>query len=137
MTYNTVKRSELIKFLSENGGQAFSVDDICSRILVNGCGKSTVYRLISKLSAEGLVRRIFDGKTRSATYQYVNTGSCSEHFHLKCNDCGKIIHLDGVTSNILETRILKTEGFSLEGGILLWGKCFECRAQHEKEGAEA
>lgn len=126
MTYNTAKRNELISFLATNSGQAFTVDDICSNILKDGSGKSTVYRLISKLLEEGAVRRIFDGKTRSATYQYVDTGACSEHLHLKCNGCGKIIHLDDLTSHILESRILKTEGFSVDNGALLYGKCGSC-----------
>ncbi len=127
MTYNTQKRNELISFLSANGGQAFSVEDICSQILADGGGKSTVYRLISKLCSEGLVRRVLDGKTRSATYQYIDTGSCSEHFHLKCNICGKIIHLNNSTSQSLESSILKTEGFHVDGGVLLYGKCFDCK----------
>ncbi len=129
MTYNTAKRNELISFLSQNGGQAFSIDDICSRILVNGCGKSTVYRLMAKLQEQGLVRRIFDGKTRSATYQYIDTGRCAEHFHLKCKGCGRVIHLDDVTSHILESRIFKSEGFSVERGMLLLGNCRDCKAK--------
>ncbi len=126
MTYNTVKKNEIISFLSKNSGQAFTIDDICTRILNDGAGKSTVYRIVARLAEDGVVRRVHNGSGRSASYQYVNTGHCSEHFHLKCNDCGRLIHLDDITSHILETRILRSEGFSLDGGMLLYGKCKNC-----------
>ena len=126
MTYNTEKRAELLEFLENGGGQAFTIEDICSAILKDGRGKSTVYRLVSKLVDEGALRRISDGKTRHVTYQYIRSGDCAEHLHLKCNVCGRLIHLDCVTSHILEKRILKTEGFALDDGALLYGKCESC-----------
>ena len=126
MTYNTEKRAEIIDFFSNQGGQAFSAEEICSAILIDGRGKSTVYRLISKLVDQGILRRISDKKTRHVTYQRIHDVGCSEHLHLKCNVCGKLIHLDDETSHTLGTRILKTEGFTIDGGALLYGKCESC-----------
>ena len=126
MIYNTEKRAELLDFLKRGRGQAFSIEEICAAILNDGHGKSTVYRLISKLVDEGEVRRIADGKTRHVTYQYIHSGHCAEHLHLKCKECGKLIHLDGITSHILEKRILKSEGFALDEGALLYGRCESC-----------
>ena len=135
MIYNTEKRTELLNFL-KSGGQAYTVEEICSLILDGGHGKSTVYRLISKLVDEGIVRRISDGKTRKVTYQYIHSGACAEHLHLKCKECGRLIHLDEHTSHILEKRILKTEGFALDDGALLYGKCRSCIFSEEGEGAD-
>ena len=126
MIYNTEKRAELIDFLKLGGGRAFSIEEICSAILKDGRGKSTVYRLISKLVDEGEVRRIADGKNRHVTYQYIHSGHCAQHLHLKCKDCGRLIHLDGELSSSLEERILKTEGFMLDLGALLYGRCEKC-----------
>ena len=126
MIYNTEKRAELLDFLKKGGGQPYTALDICSAILKDGHGKSTVYRLISKLVDEGVLRRISDGKTRHVTYQYIHSGNCAEHLHLKCKECGRLIHLDDVTSHILEKRILKTEGFALDEGALLYGRCESC-----------
>ena len=126
MIYNTEKRAELLDFLKRGRGQAFSIEEICAAILNDGHGKSTVYRLISKLVDEGEVRRIADGKTRHVTYQYIHSGHCAEHLHLKCKECGKLIHLDGELSSALEERILKTKGFMLDLGALLYGKCEKC-----------
>ena len=127
MTYNTEKRAEILEFFSRMGGQAISAEDICSAILTDGHGKSTVYRLISKLVDQGILRRISDAKTRHVTYQYVHSGcSCSEHLHLKCKDCGKLIHLDEETSQRLGISILKNEGFTIDEGALLYGICKKC-----------
>ena len=126
MIYNTEKRSELIAFFENGSGQAYTIDEICRSILPDGQGKSTVYRLISRLVDEGKVRKISDAKTRHVTYQYLYTGRCAEHLHLKCKECGRLIHLDDVTSHILEKRIFKSEGFTLDVGALLYGVCDGC-----------
>ncbi len=132
MTYNTEKRSALLNFLENGGAQAYTIEEICAGILTDGRGKSTVYRLVSRLVDEGLVRRISDGKTRHVTYQYIYSGSCADHMHLKCKECGRLIHLDDVTSHILEKRIMKSEGFALDDGALLYGRCDRCLYKREE-----
>ena len=116
----------IINFLKSGGGQAYTVEEICKAILNGDGGKSTVYRIISRLVDDGILRRISDGKTRHVTYQYIRVGSCAEHLHLKCKDCGRLIHLDDVTSHILEKRIFNTEGFALDEGALIYGHCDRC-----------
>ena len=135
MTYNTEKRAEIIRLFKKCGGQAFSAEDIATAILNDGHGKSTVYRLISKLVDEGELRRISDGKTRRVTYQFIHTGHCSEHLHLKCKECGKLIHLDDEISHMLENRIMSAKGFALDDGALLYGKCKSCIYSAKKGGA--
>lgn len=131
MTYNTDKRAELVSFFENCGEKEFTAAEICSNILNNGGGKSTVYRLISKLVDEGVLRRISDAKTRRVTYQYIHHGHCAEHLHLKCKDCGALIHLDDDTSHILEKEIFKSKGFALDDGALLYGRCDKCIYAHE------
>ena len=126
MTYRTEKKEELLSFLSNSGGQALTIDEICREILDGDKGKSTVYRLISRLVDDGRVRRISDGKTRRVTYQYIAAGHCAEHLHLKCKECGRLFHLDGAVSKTLEKRILKINGFEIDEGALLYGKCKSC-----------
>ena len=126
MIYNTEKRTKLIEFLSNNPNKSYTAEEICRGILDGEHGKSTVYRLIAKLVEDGAVHRISDAKTRKITYQYIGTLGCSEHLHLKCKECGKLIHLDCVTSHILERRIFKSEGFALDGGAMILGKCEGC-----------
>ena len=126
MIYNTEKRTKLIDFLSENSNCAYTAEEICHKILGGEQGKSTIYRLISRLVNDGVIHRISDAKTRRITYQYIGSRGCSEHLHLKCKECGKLIHLDCVTSHILERRIFKSEGFALDGGAMIFGRCEGC-----------
>ena len=130
MTYNTEKRASVISFLERNGGTAFTIDEIAERLSPDGSGKSTYYRLISKLVEEGVIKRISDEKTRHTTYQYLGSTGCGEHLHLKCKECGKLIHLDHSTSHAVEDKILEMGGFSIDEGAILFGKCKGC-----KEGA--
>lgn len=126
MIYNTEKRTKLIEFLSSNSKNAYTAEEICRSILDGERGKSTIYRLISKLVDDGILHRISDAKTRRITYQYIGSRGCSEHLHLKCTECGKLIHLDDTTSHILEKRIFKSRGFALDGGAMIFGKCEGC-----------
>ncbi len=125
MSYKTGKKGEVIAFLRERGG-AYTIEQICDSVAEGGSGRSTVYRLVSELVASGEVRRISDGRTRHCTYQYVGGESCRGHLHLKCKECGRLIHLDEGTTEILERMLLKCEGFSIDISELLIGRCGEC-----------
>ena len=126
MTYNTEKRSKTVALLSENSGQAFSIEEIAARVRPDGKGKSSVYRIVAQLCREGAVRKITDAQSRHTTYQYLGGHECAEHLHLKCKGCGRLIHLDCETSRLLESKIMATQGFSLDEGALLFGKCEDC-----------
>lgn len=126
MTYNTEKRTAVISFLEENRARAFTIDEIAASLSPDGSGKSTYYRLISKLVDEGSVRRIGDEKTRHATYQYLGGEKCAEHLHLKCKECGKLIHLDHGTTHYIESKIMSAGGFLIDEGAIIFGKCTSC-----------
>jgi Fur family ferric uptake transcriptional regulator len=126
LTYKTEKKGAVLNFFKNAGRSAYTVEEICDRILPDGKGKSTVYRIISGLVDNGVLHRIADAKSRHVTYQYMEHGGCSEHFHLKCKDCGKLIHLDDELSHLFEKEILKLKGFALDEGALLYGKCDKC-----------
>ena len=126
MGYTTGKKELIIEFLSQNHDMSYTTEEIAEAVTLNGKGKSTVYRLISELVAQGVLRRLSDGKTRHCTYQYVGGEHCHKHMHLKCNACGKLIHLDEGTTRAFERKVLTLGGFSIEEGSFLYGKCKEC-----------
>ena len=125
MSYNTEKRSELLGFLKENSDRAFSIEEICDRLTDGGRGKSTLYRQTAKLVEEGFVSRIPQG-SRKFVYQYMDKHQCAGHLHLKCLDCGKLLHLDSATSHAVENDLLFSQGFAIDGGCILYGKCRSC-----------
>ncbi len=134
MTYRTEKKEALLNFFRNAGDRTYTVEEICEQILIDGKGKSTVYRLVSALVESGALRRISDAKSRHVTYQYIRFGHCSEHLHLKCKECGELIHLDDDISHLFEEKILKLKGFALDDGALLYGRCNKCNLIGNKNG---
>ena len=126
MKYETGKKEAIISFLRMGSEHSFTLVEICEAIARDGKGQSTVYRLVSELVREGSVRRISDGKTRHCTYQYVGGAECKSHLHLKCRECGKLIHLGKAISSKLLSEVYSAGGFTVEGGGMLFGKCKEC-----------
>ena len=126
MKYTTGKRQRIIDFLSKNCQSAYTLEEISSALTEDGKGKSTVYRIVSELVAEGKITRISDGRTRHCTYQYVGGESCHAHLHLKCKGCGRLVHLGEGESRRFERVLLDIGGFVIEEGTLLFGTCKEC-----------
>ena len=126
MKYNTGKKKQITDFLSENAHTAFTLEEISETVAPDGKGKSTVYRIVSELVEAAVVKRISDGKTRHCSYQYIGSCECKSHLHLKCRDCGKLIHLDRNTSENLTAALRENGGFTLEYGCMLFGKCERC-----------
>lgn len=124
MEYNTTQKKQLLDFLKENNEVAFAIEDIASRISV---GKSTIYRLMPKLIKDGIVKRFTKGTTRVFLYQYINCEECSGHLHMKCTDCGKILHMDNKITNALLSNIMCDNEFSVDKNqTILFGKCSHC-----------
>ena len=128
--YHTEKREAISRFLRENAHSAFSLEEICSELCPDGKGKSTVYRLISRFVLEGTVRKIADGHSRHNAYQWIGEG-CHHHLHLKCTECGTVIHLDHETSHAFENALRSSLSFVLdEEQTLLFGRCKGCSAHN-------
>ena len=126
MTYTTGKKERIIEYLSSNANNSYTLEEICEAVTEDGHGKSTVYRLVSELVGEGVLKRLSDGRTRHCTYQYVGFDGCHDHLHLKCKGCGKLVHLDESLSHQLEAVVLRSGGFLIDEGTMLFGTCREC-----------
>ena len=61
MGYTTGKKEKIIELLSEHAGETYTLEEICDQILDGESGRSTVYRIVSELVADGSLRRISDG----------------------------------------------------------------------------
>ena len=126
MTYNLDRRSEIIALLSNERENAFTTKEICQRLLGEQGGKSTVYRIVSALVEDGVIKRISDRKSRHVKYQYLGEKVCTEHLHLKCSACGRLIHLDKSISESIVNSLKLSDGFYLDRSEFLIGKCHKC-----------
>lgn len=126
MGYTTGKKEKIMRLMRDNHGVSYSLEHICELVLDGDSGKSTVYRIVSELVADGCLRRICDERTRRVTYQYMGSEECHNHLHLKCKGCGRLIHLDDKISRELEDSVRSAGGFSIDEGALLLGTCLDC-----------
>ena len=124
---------QLLRFLKKHSQKSFTIDEICNEMHEDGQittppGKSTLYRLIPKLVDENMVKQFSEGKGRKNVYQITGDETCGHHLHLKCTNCGKIIHMDNHISAELSQRIAAHNQFMVSAGkTTIFGICGECQ----------
>ena len=128
--YNTKQKIFLIEFFKENPEKQYSAKEI-SKFLCNNhkIGESTVYRLISKLVNEKKIRRFRGENAKSVVYQYAgDNNQCDRHFHLKCTECGALIHLNCEHMDKLNGHINAHHNFDIDiSKTVLYGLCKNCK----------
>lgn len=127
--YQTKPRRQLLEFLEKNSEQSYSAEELSAALVEeygeDAPGKSTVYRLVSKLAQEELIRR---SEREGVHLSYYQINRCHDHLHLKCTDCGKLIHMKHGASEMLMRTILLNSGFSVnEHQTVLYGRCNHCK----------
>ena len=130
--YITKQKKILLELLIKNREKAYTIDELIEKMgdLHGGKmpGKSTVYRLMTRLVDDGKVKRFVKGNSRQFLYQIVDGESCEHHLHLKCVTCGKLLHLDeGLSHELLSKVNSSADFFVSEQSTVLFGKCGECK----------
>ncbi len=126
--YRTRRKDEILEFLNNNGSQHVTAADIISHLRESGStvGSATVYRNLEKLSADGYIRKYFVGENSPACYQ-LSSSACSGHHHLRCLECGKLIHLSCGLLDEIGEHVKAEHGFSLDKTkTVLYGYCSDC-----------
>lgn len=135
-SYKTKQQSAILGFLMGNKDNHVTVNDISDYLEQEGnhVGVTTIYRHLDKLLEQGLVRKYTVDGTTSACFQYANTGEeCHRHFHLKCEKCGKLIHLTCSHINEMCGHIFDEHGFRVDlYRTVFYGICRECSEREEK-----
>lgn len=129
MGYNTKQQDAILSVLKSTKGKHITADEIYLKLIHQGkpVGKTTVYRHLEKLTADGTVRRFTTGDNSGACYQ-LSDSHCNEHYHLKCSDCGKLIHVECDFLDELATHLMGDHNFELDKcKTVLYGKCKKCR----------
>ena len=123
MSYNT-KQKDLILDLIKKEKHEFTVKDIYSKL--DGVGLTTIYRLIDKLVEEKRINKTI-GKDNTTYYQYLEECNHTNHFYLKCDKCGSMIHVDCDCIEDLSNHIIKEHSFLPNGkNIIINGLCKKC-----------
>ena len=85
---------------------------------------STVYRNLRVLKELGLVEEVhFD-----ETHHHYEMKPASEHHHLVCLGCGKVVEFHCPLSCQVRRRVANAEGFDIIGSeVRMTGYCAQCR----------
>lgn len=141
--YSTRQKRELLKFLQERGMRHFSVDDVVFEMQDRGekVGRSTVYRYLEQLAAQGSVRK-YQSTQGVTQYQHVEDAArCGGHSHMMCSRCGDLLHVDCKLMDTLSNHLMAEHGFMLDPReTILVGLCERCNggeaADHGADGVE-
>ena len=125
--YQTKSRKQILEFMDCNPDQSYTADALAEALAkrygADAPGKSTVYRLVAKMAEEQLLHKSEQQGTRSSLYRKAGA-HCHEHLHLKCLDCGKLMHMEEEQSALLLKEIFKQNGFTVdEYRSVLFGRC--------------
>ena len=123
-SYKTKQKDLIFKEIIKQN-QEFKAQDIYEA-LDGKVGLTTIYRLIDKMFQEGLLNKTI-GDANVAYYQYLEKCNHENHFYLKCEKCGNIIHVDCDCITDLINHIAKNHDFKINNErIVINGKCSKC-----------
>lgn len=130
-TYNTKQKQLILNCLMQNKDKHVTVDQIKEYLNKTNdrVGRTTIYRYLDKLVAQGIVRKYMIEGGKSACYQYMERMDvCQNHFHLKCVDCGQLIHLDCEYLDDINRHIKDHHNFNIDHSkTVLYGHCGKCK----------
>ena len=135
--YKTKQQDLVLSFLKSTNGAHFTVDEVRLHFLHQNCplGVATIYRQLEKFVADGSVVKYFIDDKSAACFQYIggeceNGGAEKEHFHIKCEKCGKLIHLDCSELEHLQQHLQQQHGIALNPfRTVFYGTCAACQGE--------
>lgn len=132
--YSTKQRTVILNFLRQASTHTTAKDILLHLKSQNiKVSSATVYRTLEKLEKEGAVRKMSMGDGLGACYQYTESASCHGHFHLKCIECGELIHLSCQFLDEMEKHIFDEHSFTISSGkTVIYGKCAKCMGLTEE-----
>lgn len=118
--------SELVVDLLQTYAKPFSLRELHLLVLepFPRTAFSTVYRVVSRLEAEGKVERV-DWRERGSRYEWAEL---PHHHHIVCGVCGRSVDVDDADLGFSEEGIRAATGFLVNHhSIELEGICPDCQ----------
>ena len=127
---NTRSKTLILQSLEALGGKHITAEELFDMLKEKNTpvAKSTLYRFLSQLEQDGLVKKYFVGEKACACYQFLgNNSDCHEHFHLLCRQCGEITHFENSSLEKLIKALDSANDFSIDiKDSPFYGTCKTC-----------
>ncbi len=130
MQYSTHSKKEVLALFNANPSSSFTLGDIISSL--DDIPKSSVYRIVDSLEKDGLIRSVGFGVKRAELYQLSDRNACPRHMHIRCTVCGRTVHIDEETSNLIEEILESRLGFKGCLSTVFTGICPACSIEENK-----
>lgn len=126
--YATAQRELLLAYFEKHPDQQFSVDELAEAFkgTSSAISQSAIYRNVARMVADGLLQKLAYEGSRKAVYQYFSKAECADHLHLKCESCGRLVHMDEDSLNAL-SALAEQLDFKVDSKkSILYGSCKDC-----------
>ncbi|MDY5577868.1 MAG: transcriptional repressor [Lachnospiraceae bacterium] len=129
--YRTRQRELIETYFQKQGERHVTAEDILTYLKEHDTpvSKATVYRCLEKMLELGIVRKYTVEEGMCACYQYIGEQkTCQEHYHFKCNKCGKLFHVSCSLMNQIQQHVLEEHDFVIDSSkTVFYGLCGNCR----------
>ena len=137
MPYCTKQHQALLECLARRQGECLSAGELGEELRRSGCpiGLATIYRQLEKLEAQGCVHKV--NTEEGAFYRYCDRDESADRdcFLLKCEGCGRILHLDCSHLAPLYDHLEREHHFTINPRKTLFtGLCDRCAALRKEDG---
>ena len=117
-------RDAVAALLCDSGRHDWAIDDVLAALHAQevAADYSSVFRALSRLEADGTVRRVElgDGKARFEA-------AGEHHEHVRCDRCGRVGEVPGCAVRTVLPRVARQTDFVITGHTLVFsGLCPEC-----------
>lgn len=134
--YHTKQRSIILDLLQTHQEKHLTADEMLELLKQNNTpvGKATLYRYLDMLVSVGEVKKYYL-EERCACFQYLDIKHfCQEHYHLKCLECGKLIHFECAPLDNATNEIDEKYHFIIDiSKVIFYGQCYECFEKSHQE----
>ena len=130
-SYNTKQGEAVLSYIASLQGKHVTVEQIAAHFEKEeiNIGVTTIYRHLDKLVAGGEVRKYIIDGVAGACYQYAadEPEPDRDHFHLKCESCGQLFHLQCDMLDELARHVAQEHDFQINPmKTVFYGKCEAC-----------
>ena len=127
MAYATKQNKAVLECLERRSGEALTAAELAEALRAEGSpvGLATIYRQLERLEAAGRIHKV--NTEEGALYQYCTHPHDQSCFLLRCEDCGRIVHLDCGHLEGLCSHLESAHHFRIDPRrTILKGRCEAC-----------
>ena len=133
--YKTRQRELVYACMADKAGEFLSVDEVFASLMLEGhdVGRTTVYRTLEKLHAEGRCSKVPGRAGGPAKYMIAHTKGELEKGRLCCLECGAVEIINCTMLRSFEQHVQEHHGFRIdESAAAIYGTCKNCQLQQSQ-----